>query len=291
MKKFICLLIITTILFSGCSKNLLPAEEAYDDTTSPSDTQTPSPTQTPTATPSPTASPSPSPSPTPTPEPKYLEGCVIGIDPGHQNHENSDLEQVSPYYAKDKIKVSLGAKGIESGVREYIFNLEISLLLKDALEAQGAEVFMTRETNDVDISNKERAQMVKEAGCDIWIRIHANYSGDREKTGICMLSPKKRSVSTNIYETSRLLSGLIQKRVIEATGASDHGLSYRGDITGFNWSRIPVTLIECGYLSNAEEDLLLQTEEYKLILVVGIVHGMIDYFTNEPMPEEYDDAS
>ena len=289
MKKIICLLITIAIFSSGCSGSRLTEESAHTETTAPTRTQTPSPTPTdiPTAAPTATAAPSP----TPTPEPLYLKGCVIGIDPGHQDHSNHNTESVSPYYSKDKIKVSLGAKGIESGVREYIFNLEISLLLKDALEAQGAEVFMTRQTNDVDISNQERARMVKEADCDIWIRIHANYSSDREKTGISMLTPKYRSVSTGIYEQSRLLSGLVQRGVIGAAGAFDHGLSYRGDITGFNWSRIPVTLIECGYLSNAEEDLLLQSEEYKLLIVGGIVQGMIDYFGGESMPEEYDGAS
>ena len=283
MKKFIYVMITIMLLLCGCTKSDVPAAPSFTPTPSPAATPEPSPTQVP----APSETPSPTPTASPTPVPLYLEGYKIGIDPGHQDHSNHDQEFVSPYYYKGKNKVSLGAKGIKSGVREYIFNLEISFLLEQALKAQGAEVFMTRLSNDVDISNKERALMVDEAGCDIWIRIHANYSDDREKTGICMLTPKQKSVGPDIYEPSKVLSGLILKHVIELTEAPDHGISYRGDITGFNWSKIPVTLIECGYLSNKNEDLLLQTEEYKLIIVEGIVQGMIDYFSGQPMPEEY----
>lgn len=288
MKRFFFIILFGIMLLTSCSLG-----SSVSDTTTSKFVSTLALTSPPTQTPQATASPSPTASPTASPAPKslYLQGYKIGIDPGHQDHQNSNLESVSPYYDKQKIKVSLGAKGIESGVREYIFNLEISFMLKEALEAQGAEVFMTREKHDVDISNQARARMVKEADCDIWIRVHANYSSDREKQGICMLTPKKRSVSTQIYEQSKILSGLIQQGVIQETGAFDHGLSYRSAITGFNWSRIPVTLIECGYMSNKDEDLLLQTEEYKLIIVEGIVQGMIDYFNNEPMPEIYNDAS
>ena len=290
--KHIIIIFAIILLLCSCSvfnnseesPNILPAdiknENIAPTNTSILETRTPNPTlsKTPTA----------SPSPTPTPEPQLLLGHKIGIDPGHQNHENKEMESVSPYYYKEKKKVSLGTKGVASNVREYAFNLEISLLLKDALEKQGAEVYMTRTENAVNISNQERALMMNELKCDFWIRIHANYNDDDTKTGISTLTPKKGCVSTHIYETSKLLSGLIQKCVIEQTEAYDHGLSYRGNITGFNWSRIPVTLIECGYMSNADEDLLLQTNYYQTLLVNGIVEGMIQYLNGEEFPSEYE---
>ena len=286
MTKFICILVVVITLLAGCSSP--QSSVLYEDTENTAEiTSSALATLEITDTPSPTFSPTASPSPTATPKPLLLEGVKIGIDPGHQASGNSNLEQVSPYYDKQKTKVSLGATGTESGVREHIFNLELSLMLQKALEEEGAIVVMTRTTDDVNISNKQRAQMMNDAECDFWIRIHANYSSKDYAAGICMLTPRKRSVSTEIYETSRLLSALIQQSVISATGAKDNGLQYRGDITGFNWSRIPVTLIECGYLSNAKEDLLLQSEEYKSLLVEGIVQGMIDYVNGEDIPEKY----
>ncbi|MCK5129473.1 MAG: N-acetylmuramoyl-L-alanine amidase [Clostridiales bacterium] len=280
MKKLI-IIILFILLLSGCTQTVVE-----NNTSTPTMTVLPTPLVTPSATP--TVTPPPTPVPTDTPIPQDLLGYKIGIDPGHQRSGNSDEESQSPYYVKMKAKCSFGTHGVLSQLKEHVFNLDISFLLKAALEERGASVFMTREVAEVDISNQERAKMVKEAGCDVWIRIHANSSKSPSKTGISMLTPKYKSVSTHLYEESKRLSGLIQKNVITFTDAKDHKLSYRGDITGFNWSRIPVTLIECGYMSNEEDDKLLNDDAYRALLVSGMVDGFIQYFAGIEMPAEYD---
>ena len=57
------------------------------------------------------------------------------------------------------------------------------------------------------------------------------------------------------------------------------GISVRNDMTGFNWSRVPVCLIEMGFMSNEEEDRLMATEEYRAKIVDGIAGGLINYFS------------
>ena len=116
------------------------------------------------ATPTADATAVPTPEPTETPR---LYGLRIGIDPGHQEHANSDREPVAPNSSETKAKVASGTSGVSTGVPEYITNLEIALKLRDALEAQGCEVYMTRETNDVDISNMERAEMMNGLGLSL----------------------------------------------------------------------------------------------------------------------------
>ena len=54
--------------------------------------------------------------------------------------------------------------------------LQVSLKLRDELQARGYQVYMIRETHDVNISNAERAQMAANQGADILVRIHANGS-------------------------------------------------------------------------------------------------------------------
>ena len=114
-------------------------------------------------------------SPQPT-EIERLAGIKIGIDPGHQAHANREQEPIAPNSKKTKDKVASGTQGVKTRVPEYQVNLDVSLKLRDALEALGCEVYMTRETNDVDISNLERAQMMNELGVDLVLRIHCNGS-------------------------------------------------------------------------------------------------------------------
>ncbi|MDY2870998.1 MAG: hypothetical protein SOT57_00485, partial [Eubacteriales bacterium] len=67
-----------------------------------------------------------------------LDGVKVGIDPGHQAHSNSAQEPVSPGSKETKAKVSSGTQGVKTRVPEYEVNLQVALLLRDALEAQGA---------------------------------------------------------------------------------------------------------------------------------------------------------
>ena len=68
-------------------------------------------------------------------------------------------------------------------------NLDVALKLRDELETRGYEVYMIRETNDVDISNAERAQLAAESGSDILIRIHANGSDNTSVAGALTMAP------------------------------------------------------------------------------------------------------
>ena len=72
-----------------------------------------------------------------------------------------------PGASQTKAKVASGTTGRTTGVTEYQLNLDVALKLRDELEARGYEVYMIRETNDVDISNAERAQLAAESGSDI----------------------------------------------------------------------------------------------------------------------------
>ena len=89
-----------------------------------------------------------------------LAGLKIGIDPGHQTHANTEREAIAPDSSETKAKVASGTAGVNTRTPEYVVDLQVSLILRDILTAMGAEVKMTREENDVDISNIERAVMM-----------------------------------------------------------------------------------------------------------------------------------
>ena len=211
--------------------------------------------------------------PQPTRDPGRLTGVKIGIDPGHQAHGNSAQEAVAPGSSETKAKVSSGTYGRFTGVPEYEVNLDVSLQLRDALEALGCEVYMTRETNDVDISNQERAIMMNELGVDLVLRIHCNGSTNESAQGIGLYI---RATGTNADECMRAAEALLPA-MVEATGAESDGIFRRDSYTGLNWSEVPSILVEMGFMTNEEEDYKLNDPAYQDQLVAGMVEGVCAY--------------
>ena len=202
-----------------------------------------------------------------------LAGVRIGIDPGHQAHANSQKEAVAPGSKTMKAKVSSGTAGCKTGIAEYVTVLEIAFKLRDALEAQGAEVYMTRESHDVDISNQERAIMMNDLGVDLVLRIHCDGSEKRKTHGIGMYV----NATGDIAEESLRAAHCLMPAMCEATGAREFGIYQFDTYTGLNWSTVPCILVECGFMSNPEEDVLLNTPEYQQKLADGMVEGVAAY--------------
>ena len=207
--------------------------------------------------------------------PGRLEGIIIGIDPGHQAKGNSEKEAVAPGSDEMKAKVSAGTQGVSTRIPEYQVNLEVALRLKEALESEGAAVVMTRETNDVDISNQERAIMCNEAGCELVLRIHCNGAEDKSVNGMGMYVRATGACADESYTAAECLL----EKMSEITGAKAQGIYKRDTYTGLNWSEVPSVLVEMGYMSNPEEDEKLCDGEYQSLLVRGMVEGICSYFS------------
>ena len=210
-----------------------------------------------------------------------LDGVKIGIDPGHQRKGDHHTEPISPTSTRRKARTSSGTKGKATKIMEYETNLTIGLKLRDALEALGAQVYMTRTHHDVNISNVERAVMMNELGVDLVLRIHCNSASRSSARG---MSIYVRKTGVGKDESVRAAQ-LILDAMLAETGAVNQGVKESDEYTGLNWSTVPSMLMELGYMSNRAEDVLLNTPEYQDQMIAGMVSGICSYM-GRPTPGE-----
>lgn len=212
-------------------------------------------------------------------DPKH--NILIAIDPGHQgpNVDMSAEEPIAPGSSEMKRKATGGTTGQYTGVPEYQLNLDIALLLKESLESQGYQVLLTREDNDRAISNAQRAEKANDAGADISIRIHANGSEDSRANGALVLIGSQRNPYVgDLYGESLELGNCVLSSYCEETGMKNLGVQENDTMTGINWSRIPVIILEMGFMSNEKDDRNMQDSDYQRRMVTGIIRGINHYY-------------
>ncbi|OIK13025.1 hypothetical protein BIV60_15215 [Bacillus sp. MUM 116] len=203
---------------------------------------------------------------------------VICIDPGHQQKADLSTEKIGPGSNLEKTKVTGGTTGITTGIPEYKLTLEASMILGKILEEKGFKVVYTRTTNDVNVSNKERAEMANQSKAALFIRLHADGSTNRNVRGFSILTPSgKNPYTKTIYKDSLQASQLIVDEVKKNRNVTVKGISLRDDLSGTNWSQVPAILIEMGFMTNPSEDKNLSNEDYLTHLMEDVARGIADF--------------
>ena len=204
---------------------------------------------------------------------------TVVIDPGHSAVVAEGTEPLGPGSTENKAADTSGTSGTVSGLAEYELTLSVSQKLRDVLQDRGYTVLMTREYNDVPVSCIERADVANNAEADAFVRIHANGSEDSSVKGamtICITPDNP--FYPELYEQARALSDCIINKLSESAGCENDGVWETDSMSGNNWSQVPATIVEMGYMTNPEEDALMATEDYQNKIVRGIADGIDQYF-------------
>lgn len=205
---------------------------------------------------------------------------VVAIDAGHQARGNSQLEPIGPGASTQKAKVAGGATGTATRIPEYQTTLNVSLKLRDVLQSRGYKVVMIRTTNNVNISNRERAEMANNAGAGAFIRLHCDGIGNSGVTGASVQEPANGNpyMSAGNVSASQSLGRTVLNHYCSTTGIRNRGMAARNDLSGINWCKTPVCLLEMGFISNGDEDRKLNNSDFQQKIAEGIANGIDAYF-------------
>ena len=206
-------------------------------------------------------------------------GHIVCLDPGHQKKVDLSTEPEAPGSSVMKVKNPGGTEGVSTRIPEYRLNMEVADKLRQVLEAEGVRVVMTRTDDSADIGNIQRAQAANACGAEIFLRIHADSADSPDVKGATMLIPGDGFIhDTALLAESRKVGQYLLDSYIAATGAKSRGFSVRSDMTGFNWCTRPMVLLEMGFMSNPDEDRLLNSDAYQEKIVDGLADGINRYF-------------
>lgn len=199
--------------------------------------------------------PEPIPRNEPEPEPQAPLACVI-LDAGHGGFDR-------------------GAIGIDTGIGEDEINLAVTLLVKAELEANNVEVIMTRSNGDALAKTKKqdmaiRKTLIQNDTCDAVISIHMNKFRDRSISGPMVFYME------GCEERGGALANFVIRTLCEEIGHPVRR-SNPGDYLIVRESYAPAIIVECGFLSNPQDEIKLSDPSYQAKLAKGIATGILQY--------------
>ena len=218
-------------------------------------------------------------------EPKPLAGLVIALDPGHQlgNSNPRFHRQLAQRRFQGRVWKSCNTTGTatNSGYPEATFNFEVARLLRTKLLALGAEVPMTRTTNDRNHWGPctwDRGTFGVRNHAELLLSIHADGAPSSGR-GFHIITPAlTKGWTDHIYRRDRSLAEAMKRGMLTDGGEPStyiHGaISVRGDMMSLNYSKIPSVLVELGNMRNrydaARMTSLAGREKYAGWLLTGI---------------------
>ena len=204
---------------------------------------------------------------------------------------NNTVQTVSLPVSNKVIVVDAGhgkpEEGAQSsnGTTEAETNLKIALKLQTLLEQSGATVILTRSDENAiydldkttlrekkvsDIHN--RVKIGNESSADIFVSIHLNKIPQSQYYGWQCFYKQNDEKSTNLAKS-------IQANLNDAIQKENKRVAMKLDsVYIMKHVEIPISIVECGFLSNPEEEAQLLTDEYQDKLAWGIYNGIMDYF-------------
>ncbi len=219
--------------------------------------------------------------------PLPLAGKVVGIDPGHNglNHTAPQIINQPVWNGREAEPCDTTGTETASGYTEAQFNFTIATLLEADLQAEGAEVVMTRPDNSgVGPCVTTRAAIVNDAHADVAVDIHAD-GGPVDGRGFTVLEPVADGPNNAVIPSSAAFGAIMRDTFLADTGMplssydGVDGLQPRDDLAGLNLTTVPKVLIECGNMQNATDAAILAAPGFQSAAASAMAQAITAYLT------------
>ena len=200
-----------------------------------------------------------------------LAGKIVGIDPGHNGLNYTDPSFLNQQIFNGRTEEDCDTTGTQTagGYTEAQFNFNVAQFLATDLEVEGAQVVLTRSSNDgVGPCVDRRAQIIDTGHADVAIDIHAD-GGPVSGRGFAILEPIADGPNDSVISTSQSFGADVRSSFLARTGMpvstydGTDGIAFRDDLAGLNLTMVPKVLIECGNMQNAVDAALLTSSSFQ----------------------------
>ncbi len=164
-----------------------------------------------------------------------------------------------------------GAVG-KSGLRESDVALKVSLKVEMILSDLGFSVRLTRPSNTY-VPLRTRAEIANHEQADLFVSVHCNAAENKSAQG----------VETFHYPTSKngkVLAEILQERLVGLGGRKNRGVKTANFLV-LRETFMPAVLVELGFISNSEEESVLNSNSYQEICANAIAQAVRRYFEDE----------
>jgi N-acetylmuramoyl-L-alanine amidase len=216
-----------------------------------------------------------------------LAGQIVGIDPGHNGLNYSASPVINQPIWNGHEAESCDTTGTETagGYTEAQFNFDVATYLKTDLEAEGAQVVMTRPTNaGVGPCVTTRAAIINSSRADVAVDIHAD-GGPVGGRGFAILEPVADGPNDGVIAASYAFAASLRTIFAATTGMpvstydGVDGLQPRNNLAGLNLTAVPKVLIECGNMQNPTDAALLVTPAFQQSAAAAMARAITEFLS------------
>jgi N-acetylmuramoyl-L-alanine amidase len=221
-----------------------------------------------------------------------LAGKIVGIDPGHNGLSYTAPQIIDQpiWNGRETEACDTTGTATDGGYSEAQYNFNVATYLRSDLEAEGAQVVMTRPNNaGIGPCVTTRAAIINDAHADVAVDIHAD-GGPVNGRGFAVLEPVADGPNDAVIAQSDAFAAILRTTFLSDTGMplstydGVDGLEPRDDLAGLNLTTVPKVLIETGNMRNPTDAALLVTPAFQAAAASAMAQAITAYLSGSHLP-------